>query len=80
MVKVFNKGKKTEKKVKVVLFPWERLNAVDATKKAFGLAGVAAGKSAKSAKPAVKVVAKPASNGKSTDKKSKETKQLTLLA
>ncbi len=80
VVKVFNKGKKNEKKVKVVLFPWERLNAVDATKKAFGLTGVAAGKSAKSAKPAVKVVAKPASNGKSTDKKSKETKQLTLLA
>lgn len=35
--KVFNKGKKNEKKVKVKLFPWEELNAVDAVKKAFKL-------------------------------------------
>jgi S-adenosylmethionine synthetase len=35
--KVFNKGKKNEKKVKVKLFPWEELNSVPAVKKAFGL-------------------------------------------
>src|SRR6478735_1035890 len=35
--KIFNKGKKTEKKVKVELFPWEKLNYVDAVKKAFKL-------------------------------------------
>ncbi len=33
--KTFNKGKKTEKKVKVELFPWEKLNYVDQVKKAF---------------------------------------------
>ncbi|MDW8274605.1 MAG: methionine adenosyltransferase, partial [Chitinophagales bacterium] len=37
VVKIFNKGKKNEKKVKVKLFPWEELNALDAVKKAFGL-------------------------------------------
>lgn len=35
--KVFNKGLKTEKKVKVELFPWEKLDYVDAVKKAFKL-------------------------------------------
>lgn len=35
--KVFNKGTKTEKKVKVELFPWEKLDHVDAVKKAFKL-------------------------------------------
>jgi S-adenosylmethionine synthetase len=35
--KIYNKGKDNEKKVKVKLFPWEELNAVDATRKAFGL-------------------------------------------
>jgi S-adenosylmethionine synthetase len=35
--KTFNKGKQNEKKVKVKLFPWEELNAVDAVKTAFGL-------------------------------------------
>ena len=35
IVKTFNKGKKNEKKVKVKLFPWEELNAIDAMKKAF---------------------------------------------
>lgn len=79
VVKVFNKGMKNEKKVKVVLFPWERLNAVEAMKKVFGL-NAAATKAAKSnAKPAVKVKAKP-SNGKAAEKKVKEPKQLTLLA
>lgn len=35
--KVFNKGKENELKVKVKLFPWEELNAVDVVKKAFKL-------------------------------------------
>lgn len=35
--KVFNKGKKTEKKVKVELFPWEKLDYVNQIKKAFKL-------------------------------------------
>ncbi len=35
--KVFNKGKKNEKKLKVKLFPWEELNAIPQVKKAFGL-------------------------------------------
>ena len=33
--KVFNKGKRTEKKVNVELFPWEKLDYVDKVKKAF---------------------------------------------
>jgi S-adenosylmethionine synthetase len=33
--KTFNKGKKNEKKVTVELFPWEKLDFVDAVKKAF---------------------------------------------
>ncbi len=37
VVKVFNKGKKTEKKVKVKLFPWEELNYVNAIRKEFKL-------------------------------------------
>ncbi|MBT1685294.1 methionine adenosyltransferase [Dawidia soli] len=36
--KIFNKGKVSEKKVKVELFPWEKLDYVDAVKKAFKLA------------------------------------------
>ncbi|MGC3948308.1 MAG: methionine adenosyltransferase [Chryseolinea sp.] len=35
--KVFNAGKKTEKKVKVTLFPWEQLDYVPQVKKAFKL-------------------------------------------
>ncbi len=35
--KVFNKGKKNEKKLKVELFPWEKLDYVDQVKKAFKL-------------------------------------------
>src|SRR6187401_3518853 len=35
--KIFNKGKKNEKKIKVELFPWEKLDYVDQVKKAFGL-------------------------------------------
>jgi S-adenosylmethionine synthetase len=37
ITKVFNKGKKNEKKVDVELFTWEKLDYVDAVKKAFGL-------------------------------------------
>ena len=37
VVKVFNKGKKNELKVKVKLFPWEELNALESVRKAFGL-------------------------------------------
>ena len=36
--KIFNKGKKNEKKLKVELFPWEKLDHVDSVKKAFKLA------------------------------------------
>ena len=35
--KVFNKGKKNEKKIKVELFPWEKLDHIDQVKKTFGL-------------------------------------------
>jgi S-adenosylmethionine synthetase len=35
--KVFNKGKKSEKKLKVELFPWEKLDHVVQVKKAFKL-------------------------------------------
>jgi S-adenosylmethionine synthetase len=71
VVKVFNKGRKNEKKVKVLLFPWEKLNAVDATRKAFGL-NVAAAKKTTTTKPAT---VKKASSGTK-----KAPKQLTLLA
>lgn len=37
VVKIFNKGKSTEKKVKVKLFPWEELDYVGKIKKAFSL-------------------------------------------
>ena len=37
VTKVFNKGKENEKKVVVELFTWEKLDMVDAVKKAFGL-------------------------------------------
>jgi S-adenosylmethionine synthetase len=33
--KVFNKGKKSEKRVKVELFPWEKLDYVEQVKKTF---------------------------------------------
>jgi S-adenosylmethionine synthetase len=35
--KIFNKGKKNEKKLKVELFPWEKLDYVEQVKKAFKL-------------------------------------------
>lgn len=37
ITKVFNKGKQNEKKVEVELFTWEKLDYVDAVKKAFSL-------------------------------------------
>ncbi len=37
VVKIFNKGKKTEKKMKVKLFPWEELNAINAVRSSFGM-------------------------------------------
>ncbi len=37
VTKVFNKGKDNEKKVTVELFTWEKLDYVDAVKKAFGI-------------------------------------------
>jgi S-adenosylmethionine synthetase len=62
VTKVFNKGKKTEVKVKVELFPWEKLDLVEAFKKGFGLNGkVAAAKPASTTKPAAKAASKPAS-------------------
>jgi S-adenosylmethionine synthetase len=36
--KIFNKGKKNELKLKVELFPWEKLDHVDQVKKAFKIA------------------------------------------
>jgi len=38
VTKTFNSGKKSEKKVKVKLFPWEELNYVDVLRKEFSLA------------------------------------------
>lgn len=37
VTKIFNKGKDNEKKVEVELFTWEKLDMVDAVKKAFGV-------------------------------------------
>lgn len=37
VVKVFNKGRENERKIKVELFPWEKLDYVPFIKKAFGL-------------------------------------------
>ncbi len=37
VVKVFNKGRKDEKRVKVKLFPWEELNALSEVKRTFGI-------------------------------------------
>ena len=45
--KVFNKGNKNEKKIKVKLFPWEELNAIDSIKKSFGLLGAVKAKGKK---------------------------------
>jgi S-adenosylmethionine synthetase len=56
VTKVFNKGKKNEKKVKVELFPWEKLDFVEAFKKGFGIGSKA--DSAKKTVAAPKAVAK----------------------
>jgi S-adenosylmethionine synthetase len=53
VTKIFNQGKKTEKKIKVKLFPWEELNLVDVFKKGFGLTG----KSVKATAPKAEKVA-----------------------
>ena len=53
VTKVFNKGKKTEKKLKVKLFPWEELNHVDKMKEAFGLNKSSANGKAPKSKKAV---------------------------
>ena len=37
VTKTFNKGKHDEKKVKVELFSWEKLDFVDKVKKEFGI-------------------------------------------
>lgn len=64
VTKVFNKGKKNEVKVKVELFPWEKLDLVEAFKKGFGLAGKA--KVAKTEKAVA--ASKPASKKAETKK------------
>jgi len=62
LVKVFNKGKKNEKKIKVKLFPWEDLNLVDAFKKAFLVKGKS--QPAKKATPAAKKASPAAKKSK----------------
>ena len=57
VVKVFNKGKKNEKKIKVKLFPWEELNAVNATRTAFKMMNGAASGKVKTSKSPKSVMA-----------------------
>lgn len=64
VTKVFNKGKKNEVKLKVELFPWEKLDLVDAFKKGFGLSGAS-----KAAKPAAEKASKKAESKKPAAKK-----------
>ena len=54
VVKVFNKGKRNEKKMKVTLFPWEDLNAVKEVKAAFGISDSAVASKAKAKSKAKK--------------------------
>jgi S-adenosylmethionine synthetase len=54
VVKVFNKGKHNEKKMKVTLFPWEDLNAVKEVKAAFGISDSAVASKAKAKSKAKK--------------------------
>ncbi len=81
ITKTFNKGKKSEVKIKVELFPWEKLDLVEAFKKGFGLNGKVAVKaaeptkaveSAKPAKPAKKEADKPAAKEKASAKPAKK--------
>jgi hypothetical protein len=81
IIKTFNKGKKSEVKIKVELFPWEKLDLVEAFKKGFGLNGKVAVKAAeptkdvvtaKAAKPAKKEAAKPTAKAKESAKPAKK--------
>jgi S-adenosylmethionine synthetase len=54
VVKVFNKGRLNEKKMKVTLFPWEDLNAVKEVKAAFGISDSAVASKAKAKSKAKK--------------------------
>jgi S-adenosylmethionine synthetase len=81
ITKTFNKGKKSEVKIKVELFPWEKLDLVEAFKKGFGLNGKVAVKAAeptkdvvtaKAAKPAKKEAAKPTAKAKESAKPAKK--------
>jgi S-adenosylmethionine synthetase len=81
ITKTFNKGKKSEVKIKVELFPWEKLDLVEAFKKGFGLNGKVAVKAAeptkdvvtaKAAKPAEKEAAKPTAKAKESAKPAKK--------
>ena len=73
VTKTFNKGKKTELKVKVKLFPWEELSLVDAFKKGFAVSAPKTESKVEvaKAKPEVKAVAtktKPAAKAKEVSK------------
>jgi S-adenosylmethionine synthetase len=81
--KTFNKGKKNEITMKVELFPWEKLDLVDAFKKAFALGNTAkkaapaspkkaaeAPKAKVAAKPAAKTTAKPVAKAAAKPQKS----------
>jgi len=81
IIKTFNEGKKSEVKIKVELFPWEKLDLVEAFKKGFGLNGKVAVKAAeptkdvvtaKAAKPAKKEAAKPTAKAKESAKPAKK--------
>ena len=52
VTKIFNKGKKNQVKMKVELFPWEKLDFVEPFKKGFGIKTAA--KKTASKKPAKK--------------------------
>jgi S-adenosylmethionine synthetase len=81
VTKVFNKGKKTEVKVKVELFPWEKLDLVEAFKKGFGLNGKAvAAKTAAPSKPAAKAASKPTSKTASKPTTKAAAKPATKVA
>lgn len=69
VTKVFNKGKKNEVKVKVELFPWEKLDLVEAFKKGFGLTGKAKVAKAEKAATSTKAVAKKVESKKPASKK-----------
>ncbi len=93
--KTFNKGKKNEITMKVELFPWEKLDLVDAFKNAFALGNTAkkaapaspkkaaeVPKAKVTAKPAAKTTAKPVAKAaaKPAAKKSAPAKKATAKA